>query len=197
MQTERYRVFIYGSLLPGMSNHIVVSDYIEAVVPGRIEGRLVDCGAYPALIRSAKANGRSVRGLWIEVGRAGLAAMDALEQFGGIEETNDYERVWAQDLDRPERNGTRAEIAGAGNYREHDGRDPIILPARFPPPISSNGLKGTMQASGLGPIKDRSKRGERYANRTLSCIYIWLAASRHVQPHRRVRLYRSRGAGED
>ncbi|EXX88382.1 gamma-glutamylcyclotransferase family protein [Paenibacillus darwinianus] len=105
MQTERYRVFIYGSLLPGMSNHIVVSDYIEAVVPGRIEGRLVDCGAYPALIRSAKANGRSVRGLWIEVGRAGLAAMDALEQFGGIEETNDYERVWAQDLDRPEQAG--------------------------------------------------------------------------------------------
>lgn len=101
MPIERHRVFIYGSLLPGMSNHAVVSRHIEAAEPGRIAGRLVDCGPYPALVRDAKSAGSTVRGLWIEVGRAGLAAMDVLEQFGGIEENNDYERVWVQDLDRP------------------------------------------------------------------------------------------------
>lgn len=63
-------------------------------------GRLVDVGTYPAAVRDEAARkGYSViRGLWIEVDRSGLAAMDGLEEFAGIEELNDYERVWVSDL---------------------------------------------------------------------------------------------------
>jgi gamma-glutamylcyclotransferase (GGCT)/AIG2-like uncharacterized protein YtfP len=50
-------------------------------------------------------NGRYVRGLWIDVDAEGLRNMDELEDFHGIEEMNDYDRIWAVDADRPERSG--------------------------------------------------------------------------------------------
>ncbi|MHA7964436.1 gamma-glutamylcyclotransferase family protein [Paenibacillus sp. CAU 1782] len=92
-------VFIYGSLLPGMCNHGVIAKTARLMDPGTIGGRLVDCGAYPALVRDERAlsEGAAVRGLWVATGRMGLAAMDALEEFYGIEEPNDYERVWVRD----------------------------------------------------------------------------------------------------
>lgn len=37
-------VFIYGSLLPGMCNHEVISEMARLTGPGEIGGRLVDCG---------------------------------------------------------------------------------------------------------------------------------------------------------
>ncbi|MDQ6423020.1 gamma-glutamylcyclotransferase family protein [Paenibacillus sp. LHD-117] len=92
------RVFIYGSLLPGHSNHHVVSDFIRHSVEGEIQGRLVDYGPYPAAIRDAEAASKTIRGMWIDVDRDGLASMDVLEGFIGIEESNDYDRVWAADL---------------------------------------------------------------------------------------------------
>ncbi|MDF2836118.1 MAG: hypothetical protein K0Q63_1758 [Paenibacillus sp.] len=94
----KQRVFIYGSLLPGQSNHSIAAPYIRASVDGEIRGRLVDCGNYPAAIRDEAASERTIRGLWITVDPEGLAAMDALEEFAGIEEPNDYERVWATDV---------------------------------------------------------------------------------------------------
>lgn len=92
-------VFIYGSLLPGQSNHAVVAAYAESCRQGQIVGRMVDCGDYPALVRVQAAKQRTsiIRGLWIAVDRAGLAAMDILEEFHGIEEANDYERIWVSD----------------------------------------------------------------------------------------------------
>ncbi|MFC5648152.1 gamma-glutamylcyclotransferase [Paenibacillus solisilvae] len=107
MKASRHTVFIYGSLLPGHSNHEVVSASILASRPGRIAGRLVDYGPYPALLRDQEAalNNRSVRGLWIEVDAPGLIHMDELEGFLGIEESNDYHRVWVTDLDVPEQHG--------------------------------------------------------------------------------------------
>lgn len=64
-----------------------------------IAGRLVDVGAYPAAVRdqSARTNGAVIEGLWLTIDRAGLAVLDELEEFSGIEEANDYERVWVQD----------------------------------------------------------------------------------------------------
>lgn len=95
-------VFIYGSLMPGFSNHHVVSSYVRSYDAGEVRGRLVDFGPYPALVRDERARqaGSLVRGLWIAVNRAGLAAMDVLEGFGGIEEANDYERIWVRDASR-------------------------------------------------------------------------------------------------
>lgn len=94
------RVFIYGSLLPGQSNHHVVSPFILSSEPGQIAGRLVDAGDYPAVIRDRLKGsfGVAIRGLWISVNRDGLAAMDALEEFAGIEEINDYNRIWVHDV---------------------------------------------------------------------------------------------------
>ena len=100
-------VFLYGSLLPGHSNHHIAAGSIRSSCPGRIAGRLVDVGKYPALIRDEQAarSGNSVRGLWVTVDERGLSAMDALEAFIGIEEINDYDRVPVCDLDRAEQFG--------------------------------------------------------------------------------------------
>ncbi|WP_138752605.1 gamma-glutamylcyclotransferase family protein [Paenibacillus sinopodophylli] len=97
---DQISVFIYGTLLPGQSNHHVVSPYLKASSrEGWIEARLVDCGDYPAAVRDDIASMRNsiIRGQWIVVDREGLAAMDILEAFSGIEESNDYERAWLCD----------------------------------------------------------------------------------------------------
>jgi hypothetical protein len=39
--------------------------------------------------------------MWMDVAASGLSALDALEGFVGIEELNDYERVWITDVDDP------------------------------------------------------------------------------------------------
>jgi gamma-glutamylcyclotransferase (GGCT)/AIG2-like uncharacterized protein YtfP len=97
--TKLISVFIYGSLLPGQSNHHVASTFVQSYRAGQIAGRMVDCGAYPAAVRDSIARQRNsiIRGQWITVDRDGMAAMDVLEDFFGIEEQNDYERVWVTD----------------------------------------------------------------------------------------------------
>jgi gamma-glutamylcyclotransferase (GGCT)/AIG2-like uncharacterized protein YtfP len=85
-------------LLPGQSNHSVAAPYILESFEGEIQGRLVDCGDYPAAIRDRAARGLTIRGRWITIDRQGLAALDELEEFAGIEEYNDYERVWVSDV---------------------------------------------------------------------------------------------------
>ncbi len=92
------RIFVYGSLLPGLSNHSVIEPYMLSANPGRIRGRLVDFGPYPALLTDAD---HYVRGIWVDVTAAGMPALDALEGFIGIEESNDYERIWITDADDP------------------------------------------------------------------------------------------------
>jgi len=91
--TETARVFVYGTLLPGESNHGVVSRWLLDARPGMVRGRLVDCGAWPALVPAA---GR-VRGMWLTVRREALADLDELEDFTGPESANDYERIWVRD----------------------------------------------------------------------------------------------------
>ncbi|CAH1211784.1 hypothetical protein PAECIP111893_03473 [Paenibacillus plantiphilus] len=107
MNEENITVFIYGSLLPGHMNHHVVAAYVISSRPGRIAGRLVDFGPYPALVRDDKAalEGRSVRGMWIVIDRNGLREMDRLEGFSGIDEDNDYDRVWTADAHQAEHCG--------------------------------------------------------------------------------------------
>lgn len=100
-------IFIYGSLLPGLCNHAEAAPFIRRTEPGVIRGRLVDCGPYPALLQDAEAAAKDgqVRGLWITVNEQGLKRLDALEAFYGIEEENDYDRVWAKDRNAPAKQG--------------------------------------------------------------------------------------------
>jgi gamma-glutamylcyclotransferase (GGCT)/AIG2-like uncharacterized protein YtfP len=101
------RVFIYGSLLPGEHNHHVVERYIRKSESGRVAGRLVDVGSYPALVRDAIAlqNDSTTRGQWITIPPIALESMDELEDFFGWEEANDYERIWVRDLDQTDLEG--------------------------------------------------------------------------------------------
>ncbi|GMK41820.1 gamma-glutamylcyclotransferase [Paenibacillus sp. CCS19] len=103
MKETMIRVFVYGSLLPGEHNHHVVSPYIAHSVPGRVAGRLVDVGSYPALVRDATAQqqGSITRGLWLSIPSKALSVLDELEDFSGWEESNDYDRIWVRDVDNP------------------------------------------------------------------------------------------------
>ncbi|MFC4099526.1 gamma-glutamylcyclotransferase family protein [Paenibacillus xanthanilyticus] len=100
-------LFIYGSLLPGLSNHGLLAGRMLAMTPGRVAGRLVDVGPYPALVRDAAAaeKGSKARGLWIDVELKFLPMLDELEDFAGLEEPNDYDRVWTADADDPAKCG--------------------------------------------------------------------------------------------
>ncbi|MDQ0061109.1 gamma-glutamylcyclotransferase family protein [Paenibacillus harenae] len=121
------RVFIYGTLLPGESNHHVVASFAQTSRPGQIIGRLVDCGSYPAAIRDAESKQRNsiIRGQWIVVDRAGLSSMDKLEEFYGIEENNDYERVWVRDA-------CKSELAGWAYVWSEDRGCPRIEAQYWP-----------------------------------------------------------------
>ena len=92
------RVFVYGSLLPGLHNYSVISPYVVDAKLGRVRGRLVDAGPYPALIADEI---RTVRGMWFTVTIDAMPRLDELEEFIGIQENNDYERVWTTDEDDP------------------------------------------------------------------------------------------------
>jgi gamma-glutamylcyclotransferase (GGCT)/AIG2-like uncharacterized protein YtfP len=122
---DNIQVFIYGTLLPGERNAHLAGAYADTAIDGSIAGSLVDSGLYPAAIPAAAAcrpvregahtahtahSGSAerisiIRGLWISVDRAGLAALDALEEFYGVEEQNDYERIWVRDAKRPHLSG--------------------------------------------------------------------------------------------
>lgn len=66
-------------------------------MPGEVSGRLVDCGDYPALIQRGMPADCAVRGLWLTVAQEALVPLDALEDYIGPEEANDYDRVWGRD----------------------------------------------------------------------------------------------------
>jgi gamma-glutamylcyclotransferase (GGCT)/AIG2-like uncharacterized protein YtfP len=95
--TRTVRVFVYGTLLPGESNHGVAAPWLLVAQPGEVSGRLVDCGAWPALVRGGEAMAGRVRGMWLTVGPEALGAMDELEDFVGPESPNGYERIWVRD----------------------------------------------------------------------------------------------------
>lgn len=105
-------------MLPGLSNHNVIATYLLADSPGRIHGRLVDLGEYPALLLGGK---RFVRGVWMDVLRDGLPALDELEGFIGIEESNDYDRVWITDADESAKSGWTYVWAESRGFPFFDG----------------------------------------------------------------------------
>jgi len=90
-------VFVYGSLLPGECNHGIAVSWVLDARPGEVRGRLVDCGAWPALVRGEDALAGRVRGMWLTVRPEALAALDELEDFIGPESPNEYERIWVRD----------------------------------------------------------------------------------------------------
>lgn len=115
MKAGTASIFVYGSLLPGLHNYGVISPYLLSMRKGRVRGRLVDAGRYPALLLDPV---RTVRGMWMEIELAALPALDELEGFSGIEEENDYERVWTTDVDDAKRCGWLYIWTNAGGCPE-------------------------------------------------------------------------------
>ena len=122
-------VFVYGTLLPGERNHHVVQPYLKVRQPGRVRGRLYDVGTYPALVLDPA--GPEVEGEWFTVTRAGLKAMDRLEEYYGPGHSkNDYDRVRVEDVSNGrvgwiyvwESHRGCPEIAGASWREYHAGR---------------------------------------------------------------------------
>jgi len=101
-------LFVYGTLQPGMSNYGVIEAWVREAARGRVRGCLVDAaaGLYPALVIFPEAgDSGAVSGWWLRIGIGGLAETDRLEEYGGPEESNDYERIWTADADAPSRQG--------------------------------------------------------------------------------------------
>lgn len=101
--TGFHRIFVYGSLLPGLENAGLLWPFARSEPqPGSVSGRLVAAEGYPALVqpRPGAPSDRRVRGLWTLVDRETLARLDRLEDYFGPEEDNDYERVRVRDADR-------------------------------------------------------------------------------------------------
>ncbi|WP_123041692.1 gamma-glutamylcyclotransferase family protein [Cohnella candidum] len=115
------RVFVYGTLLPGMPNRHIIEPYVRAMQPGRVRGRLLDAGSYPALVLEPAIGLRFVRGNWTDIDADGLPVLDELEEFYGIEEKNDYERVWIRDADEPNHEGWVYVWPTARGYPEAAG----------------------------------------------------------------------------
>lgn len=89
-------VFVYGTLLPGESNHAVALPYLEETRPGRVRGRLYNVGdLYPALVPDAAAGW--VIGDWLRLRKEALPLLDALEDYRGPGEDNEYERIRIED----------------------------------------------------------------------------------------------------
>jgi gamma-glutamylcyclotransferase (GGCT)/AIG2-like uncharacterized protein YtfP len=94
------RVFVYGTLLSGDSNHHIVQPYVNELQAGTVRGTLYDLGAYPALVPNEE--GSLVEGEWLTIDLSGLPVLDELEDYYGPGEDNEYERIWIQDAQRPE-----------------------------------------------------------------------------------------------
>lgn len=85
------RVFVYGTLMSGESNHPLISDYVTSITPAYIKGSLYDLPyGYPALL---PGNG-IVFGELIELHdiHAAIMVMDDLEDYNGPGQDNLYER---------------------------------------------------------------------------------------------------------
>ncbi|MFD2328764.1 gamma-glutamylcyclotransferase [Cohnella sp. GCM10020058] len=97
MNSDLIKVFVYGTLMTGERNHHVIRNFVENVNEGSVQARLVNAGAFPAVLLSE--NDQSVvRGQWITIRSEGLKATDRLEGYEGPNKQNFYDRVWISDI---------------------------------------------------------------------------------------------------
>ncbi len=91
---ERLCVAFYGSLRPGFGAQelLGIAGRLRRLGPGRIDGTLVDCGEYPALVDGP---GSIVADIHVAEDRTVLATLDAYEDcHPGRPEDSLYRREW-------------------------------------------------------------------------------------------------------
>lgn len=74
---QPFRLFVYGTLLPGEANHRLIEQHVRSTRPATIPGVLVDLGAFPALIPGDGI----VEGVLLEMASEAMAITDRLEGF--------------------------------------------------------------------------------------------------------------------
>ncbi len=74
---QRFRLFVYGTLMPGEANHRLIELHVRSARPATIEGVLVDLGAFPALIPGDGI----VEGVLLEMAVEAMEITDRLEGF--------------------------------------------------------------------------------------------------------------------
>jgi len=74
---QPFRLFVYGTLMPGEVNHLLIEQHVRSARPATIEGVLVDLGAFPALI----AGDGIVEGMLLELASEAIEITDRLEGF--------------------------------------------------------------------------------------------------------------------
>jgi len=90
---ETIKVFVYGTLRKGCSNHHVIERYIVESQPFQVTGRLYDVGFYPALVLDERETIR-VQGELVTVNAEALTSLDFLEGYKGPNSKfNLYERI--------------------------------------------------------------------------------------------------------
>lgn len=71
------RLFVYGTLLPGCSNYWQIERRVRDARPGKVNGVLIDLGAFPALIPGDGL----VEGMVFDVDRVALRIADRIEGY--------------------------------------------------------------------------------------------------------------------
>ncbi len=74
---QLFRLFVYGTLIPGESNYRLIKRHVRSARPGHIEGVLIDLGAFPALV----AGDGIARGIVLELDDKAMAITDQLEGY--------------------------------------------------------------------------------------------------------------------
>jgi len=74
---QPFRLFVYGTLLPGQGNYRLIERHVRSTRPATIQGVLVDLGAFPALILGEGI----VKGMLLELDDKAMAITDRLEGF--------------------------------------------------------------------------------------------------------------------
>ncbi|MGE5396322.1 MAG: gamma-glutamylcyclotransferase [Chitinophagales bacterium] len=86
------RVFVYGTLRPGLKNYRVVEKFVLAVYPATAQGRLFDLPyGYPAMIEGDGTVSGEV--LELKEIRKALKVLDRLEGYSETSSRNLYIRV--------------------------------------------------------------------------------------------------------
>ncbi|EPD80492.1 MULTISPECIES: gamma-glutamylcyclotransferase family protein [unclassified Paenibacillus] len=96
--SQLVKVFVYGTLLSGCRNHLVVEPFVISFELGSVHGHLYDVGSYPALVIGGTDK---VYGEWLTIKPEGLSGMDHLEGYKGENDRgNYYDRVLVRDSEK-------------------------------------------------------------------------------------------------
>lgn len=128
MSQSQLRVFVYGSLLPGLHNHPLIQG-AEEVSSGTITGVLFSMGAFPALVTNDHLRepvDLQVKGIVYNIDTDILADLDALEGYVQGADYNLYERILV-DVSLPSGEKISAFVYAASAYILRD-----IVECRLP-----------------------------------------------------------------